>query len=356
MTTMRVSELSAPETITVTQRRRPEPGPQQVLVRMTCVGVCGSDTHYLTHGRIGSFVVDYPLVLGHEGAGVIESVGEGVDPQRVGERVSIEPGIPCRGCVQCSTGAYNLCPDMVFHATPPHDGSLAEYIVHDAAFAHRVPDGVSQESAAMVEPLSVGIWSCRKADVGPGDRVLITGAGPIGLMCVLAARAFGASDITVVDINPERLRVARQLGARAVDSRGGTFDEREYDVLLECSGAQSVTTHGIRALARRGRAVLVGMGGDDVAVPMAALQEREVSVTGVFRYANTWPQALGMLADRSVVLDGLVTGRFDLDATKEALLAAGSNPASVKAMIYPGGIPAQAAPVEPSPAKTNEGR
>lgn len=356
MATMLVSELSAPEMITVTERERPEPGPQQVLVRMTCVGVCGSDTHYFTHGRIGSFVVDYPLVLGHEGAGVVVSVGEGVDPARVGERVSIEPGVPCRRCAQCSSGAYNLCADMVFHATPPHDGSLAEYIVHDAAFAHRVPEGVSQEAAAMVEPLSVGIWACRKAGVGPGDRVLVTGAGPIGLMCVLASRASGSADVTVVDINPERLRVVRRLGARAVDSRHATFDEREYDVLLECSGVQSVTTHGLRTLARRGRAVLVGMGGDDVAVPMAALQEREVSVTGVFRYANTWPQALAMLADGTISLDGLVTGRFDLDDAKEALLAAANDPASVKAMIYPGGVPAQVALSTRHTAEKNEGQ
>lgn len=337
---MRVSELSAPATITTVERPVPSPGPGQVLVRMACVGVCGSDTHYLTHGRIGSFEVDYPMVLGHEGAGVVEAVGEGVDEARVGERVSIEPGVPCRRCAQCLAGAYNLCPDMVFHATPPYDGSLAEYIVHDAAFAHPVPEGVSLEDAAMVEPLSVGIWACRKAEVGPGKRVLVTGAGPIGLMSLLAARAFGATDITVADINPERLALAAELGASTVDSREARFDEREYDILLECSGVESVTVTALRALARRGRGVLIGMGGDDVAVSMSALQEREVSVTGVFRYANTWPQALGMLADKSVVLDGLVTGRFDLADAESALLAAKNDPSSVKAMIYPGGVPA----------------
>lgn len=339
MTTMRVSELNAPGTITLAQRPRPEPGPGQVLVRMSCVGVCGSDTHYLTHGRIGSFAVEYPMVLGHEGSGVIEGVGDGVDVARVGERVSIEPGVPCRRCVQCLTGVYNLCPDMVFHATPPYDGSLAEYIVHDAAFAHSVPDGVSQEDAAMVEPLSVGIWACRKAQVAPGSRVLVTGAGPIGLMCLLAARAFGAADVTLVDINPDRLALAQRLGARTVDSRTATFDERECDVLLECSGVQSVTASAVRTLARGGRAVLVGMGGDEITLPMSTLQEREVTVTGVFRYANTWPQALAMLADGTVVLDGLVTGRFSLEESEQALRAASNDPASVKAMIYPAGVP-----------------
>lgn len=336
---MRVLELSAPQTLTVTEREVPTPGPGQVLVRMTCVGVCGSDTHYLTHGRIGSYVVDHPMVLGHEGAGVVEAVGEGVDASRVGQRVSIEPGVPCRTCTRCLTGAYNLCPDMVFHATPPYDGSLAEYIVHDAAFAHSVPDGVSDEAAAMVEPLSVGLWACRKADVTIGHRVLITGCGPIGLMCLLAARARGARDITVVDVNPQRLEHARRLGARVVDSRHEGFDEREYDVLLECSGVASVTLDGMRTLARAGTAVLVGMGGDTVELPLSALQEREVSVTGVFRYANTWPQALAMLAEGVVTLDDLVTGRFDLADGERALRAGLDDPASVKAMIYPGGVP-----------------
>ena len=241
---MRVLELSAPETLTLTQRDVPTPGPGQVLVRMTCVGVCGSDTHYLTHGRIGSYAVDYPMVLGHEGAGVVEAVGEGVDASRIGERVSIEPGVPCRTCAQCLAGAYNLCPDMVFHATPPYDGSLAECIVHDAAFAHPLPDGVSDEAAAMVEPLSVGLWACRKADVTLGDRVLITGCGPIGLMCLLAARARGARDITVVDLNPERLERARALGARVVDSRHERFDEREYDVCSSAPGSPQSRSPG----------------------------------------------------------------------------------------------------------------
>lgn len=338
---MRVMELSAPKTVTMADRPVPTPGAGEVLVRMSCVGVCGSDTHYLTHGRIGSFSVDYPMVLGHEGAGVVEAVGEGVDAARVGERVSIEPGVPCRSCEQCLSGAYNLCPDMVFHATPPYDGSLAEYIVHPSAFAHRVPDGVTQEDAAMVEPLSVGLWACRKASVGAGDRVLITGSGPIGLMCLLASRANGAHDVTVVDVNPERLAHARRLGATVVDSRSERFDDREYDVLLECSGVESVTQAGVRCLARGGFAVLVGMGGDTVALPLAALQEREVTVTGVFRYANTWPQALGLLAAGTISLDGLVTGRFDLSRSEDALLAAHRDSASVKAMIYPGGLPTE---------------
>ncbi len=185
---MRVAVLNRPGEIEILDRPEPEPGPHEVRVRVAAVGVCGSDTHYYDHGRIGSFVVKSPLVLGHEGSGVIDAVGAGVDPGRVGRRVSIEPGVPCRSCEQCLGGRYNLCPQMRFHATPPVDGSLAELVVVHEAFAHPVPDSVSDEAAALLEPLSVGIWSARKAQIGIGSRVLVTGAGTIGLMAVQVAR------------------------------------------------------------------------------------------------------------------------------------------------------------------------
>lgn len=335
---MKIAQLSAPETISVVEGAKPNPGPGEVLIKMACVGVCGSDTHYLTHGRIGSFAVDYPMVLGHEGSGVIEAVGEGVNPTRVGERVAIEPGVPCRTCEQCLRGAYNLCPDMVFHATPPYDGSLAEYITHDAAFAHPIPSGVSLESAAMVEPFSVGLWATRKADLQPGQRVLITGCGPIGLMCLIAAKARGVTDITVVDMSAERLAYAKERGAHTVQAPDKSYDG-PFDALLECTGNERVTTAAVNELDRGGCGVLIGMGGDTVALPLSALQEREVTVTGVFRYANTWPTALKMLADGVIQLDDLVTGKFSLEESEDALLAGSRDQASVKAMIYPSGLP-----------------
>ena len=199
---MRAAVLNRPGEVEVVERPTPEPGPHEVLVRVRAVGVCGSDTHYYDHGRIGRFVVEAPLVLGHESAGVIEAVGERVDPARIGQRVSIEPGVPCRRCTQCLAGRYNLCPDMVFYATPPVDGSLAELAVIDEAFAHPVPDSVSDEAAALLEPLSVGIWACRKGGVGPGSRVLVTGAGPIGIVAAQVARASGAAEVVVADFNP----------------------------------------------------------------------------------------------------------------------------------------------------------
>ena len=217
---MRAAVLNRPGEVEVVERPTPTPGPHEVLVRVRAVGVCGSDTHYYDHGRIGRFVVEQPMVLGHESAGVIEGVGSAVDPARVGQRVSIEPGVPCFTCHECLAGRYNLCPDMVFYATPPVDGSLAELAVIHEAFAHPVPDSVSDEAAALLEPLSVGVWSCRKGGVGLGTSVLVTGAGPIGLVAVQVARAAGAAQVVVADVNPHRLAVAATLGAtRTVDVR-----------------------------------------------------------------------------------------------------------------------------------------
>jgi L-iditol 2-dehydrogenase len=338
---VRAAVLNRPGEVAVVDRPAPVPDPDQVLVRVRAVGVCGSDTHYFDHGRIGRFVVESPLVLGHEASGVVEGVGSDVDPARVGERVSIEPGVPCRQCVQCLGGRYNLCPDMVFHATPPVDGSLAELVVIHQAFAHPVPDSVSDEEAALLEPLSVGIWACRKGEVGPGSRVLVTGAGPIGLVCIQVARACGASEVVVTDLNAERLGVATELGATGTIASGSVALDDWYagrpapEVLLECSGHAGATVDAIRVLAPAGRAVLVGMGGDELALPLSVVQERELVVTGTFRYANTWPTAIGLVGSGHVALARLVTGRFPLTESAAALTAARDTPGAIKAVINP---------------------
>ena len=166
--TMRVSVLHAAGKLSVEERPVPVPGPHEVLVRISSVGVCGSDTHYYDHGRIGRFVVEAPLVLGHEASGTVVEVGAGVTDRHPGQRVSIEPGVPCRDCTQCLGGRYNLCPSMRFFATPPYDGAFAEFVVMPAPFVHPVPDSVSDDAAGLLEPLSVGIWGCRRAGVTAG--------------------------------------------------------------------------------------------------------------------------------------------------------------------------------------------
>jgi L-iditol 2-dehydrogenase len=336
---MRVSVLRGPKDLAVEERARPQPGRNEVLVRVSSVGVCGSDTHYYEHGRIGRFVVEEPLILGHEAAGVIEEVGEDVQDRSIGERVSIEPGVPDFYCPECLGGRYNLCPNMRFFATPPIDGAFAEYVVVHSAFAHPVPDTISDNAAALLEPLSVGVWACRKGGVSAGSRVLITGAGPVGLVSLQTALAFGAQDVWVSDINPARLAVARELGASATIDAGEVAGldglDAPPDVLLECSGFPPAITVGIRALGRAGRAVLVGMGGDEVPLPLSVVQERELNVTGTFRYANTWPMAIALAASGRVDLDRLVTGDYGIDSVEDALTAGRHDANAIKAIVHP---------------------
>lgn len=335
---MRAAVLRGPGEVVVEERPTPQPRPGEVVVKVRSVGVCGSDTHYYDHGRIGRFVVEAPLVLGHEAAGEVVAVSPGVSAARVGERVSIEPGVPDFTCPVCLSGRYNLCPAMRFFATPPVDGAFAEYVAVHAGFAHAVPDRISDDAAALLEPLSVGVWACRKGRVTAGSRVLVTGAGPVGLVSVQTALAFGASEVVVSDVNPHRLALARDLGATAVlDARSTSVTdlERRPDVLLECSGHPPAIAEGIRALDRAGRAVLVGMGGDEVPLPLSVVQERELEITGTFRYAGTWPAAIALVESGRVGLDRLVTGTYRLDQVEQALTAGRTDERSVKVVVRP---------------------
>ncbi|MFC7752193.1 NAD(P)-dependent alcohol dehydrogenase [Tsukamurella soli] len=330
---MRASVLHPGGTVTVETRAVPAPAPGDVLVRVAAVGVCGSDTHYLRHGRIGEYVVTAPIVLGHEASGRIAAVGEGVPATRIGERVSIEPQRPDPTSAESLRGDYHLCPHMRFFATPPVDGALAEYVTIGAAFAHPVPDSVSDEAAALLEPLSVGIAALRKARIGVGGRVLIAGAGPIGLVCAQVARASGATEIVVTDPDPDRRAAATRFGAtRAADA--GAAVGAGFDAFVDASGAPAAVLAGIRAVRPAGRIVLVGMGADSMALPVSLIQNRELVLTGVFRYANTWPTAIALAASGAVDLDGMVTGRFGLDGAEDALNADRLS-GTIKAVVYP---------------------
>jgi L-iditol 2-dehydrogenase len=335
---VRVSVLRGVGDLSLEERPDPTPGPREVLVRVRSVGVCGSDVHYFEHGRIGSYTVDEPLVLGHESSGEVVGLGAEVTRLKVGDRVSMEPGVPDFTCGECLAGRYNLCLGMRFFATPPIDGAFAELVTVHEQFAHPVPDSLSDDAAALLEPLSVGLWACRKAGVTAGSRVLVTGAGPVGLVTVQAARALGAAEVTVTDVNPHRLALARELGATGTLAVGSTpleGAELQPDVLLECSGHHGATAEAIRTVARAGRIVLVGMGGDDVALPVSRIQEYELTLTGTFRYAHTWPSAIALAASGRVELDRLVTGHYGLAEVREALTVARTDPQAVKPIVQP---------------------
>lgn len=323
--------------VRIENRPRPRPDRGEALIEVLAVGVCGSDVHYFQHGRIGEFVVEAPLVLGHEASGRVFELGDGVTHLRVGQRVAIEPGVPCSRCAQCRAGRYNLCPEVRFLATPPVDGAFTQYLVVSADFAHPIPDSVSDNAGALIEPLSVALWANDKAKTAPGSRVLITGAGPIGLLCALVARARGAVEVLLSDIAEPRLAGARTHGFQTVQAP----DEDRLrifrpDTLIECSGSPAATASGMKALQAGGGAVLVGMSADgQMSIPTGILQNREITLTGTFRYANVYPSAIELVASGKIDLDSFVSREYSLGEVEDALTSATQDAQLLKVLVHP---------------------
>jgi len=325
----------------------PVPKDDEVLIRMSAVGICGSDVSYLVKGYIGDFVVNSPMVLGHESAGVVAKCGKNVKNLKIGDRVAIEPGVPCRYCDNCKSGKYNLCKDVIFCATPPVDGSLCRYYTHASDFCYKLPENVTLEEGALLEPLSVGVHACRRAGVTLGTTVLICGAGPIGLVSLLVAKAMGASNILITDMVENRLELAKTLGAhhtvkitpgvevadlvKEVETKMGV----RPDVTIECSGAESSIKLAILGTKSGGCVLLVGLGPSEVKVPIVDAATREVDIRGVFRYANCYPTALAMVASGVVDVKKLITHHFTIEETKEAFETSRTGAGgAVKVMIH----------------------
>ena len=329
----------------------PVPGPPargEVQVRIGKVGICGSDVHYYEYGRIGNFIVDAPMILGHEAAGTVVAVGEGVHHLKEGDRVALEPGVPRLSTFASNyymkRGQYNLCPDIFFFATPPDSGAFCSLVNHHADFCFALPDNVSLEEGALIEPLSTGIYAARVAPVRMGDTVVITGAGPIGLMNLLAARAAGATQIIISDRVPERLQVAREIGATQT-VEGGADELRDAaheltqglgaDVAIECAGHPSALAAAIGATRAGGTVVLIGMPPEDTAlVNINDLIVREITLRPIFRYNNTFPTGVQLLASGKVDLKPLISKHFPLAQTPAAFDYVLANRATcVKAIV-----------------------
>jgi len=300
------------------------PKPKQVVIQMKAVGICGSDVHYWVHGRIGDFVVKKPMVIGHECAGQVVAVGSAVTHLKVGDRVAIEPGVPCGFCQHCKGGRYNLCPDIEFFATPPYDGSLCTYVTHAADFCFKLPDNVSYEEGALCEPLSVGVYGCQRAQVKPGSRVAILGSGPIGLVMMMVARAFGAEFVLVTDVSADRVAAAKKFGADAVlNTRGKTAREvsdaiikaagGQVDIVFECCGMEVATQTAIYSTKNGGTAVLIGLHDPEMKLPIFDASVREVDLRGVFRYNNTYPTCISLISTGRVNAKPMITHRLPFD-------------------------------------------
>ncbi len=321
--------------IDIVQIPTPDVAADEVLVQVASVGICGSDVHYYKEGRIGDFIVEKPLILGHELSGTIVAVGADVDPARVGERVAIEPQRCCRVCHYCKTGRYNLCPEMEFYATPPIDGAFCEYVTIQHDFAHPIPDDMSFDAAALLEPLSVGISAIRKARFEPGGSILIAGGGPIGIVTAQVARAYGATRVIISEMHEGRRELALKLGATEVyDPRDPAFADVRADSFIDCSGATSAIIDGLMKTNPNGAVVLVGMGADTIPLPVGPVANQELNVTGIFRYTTTWPLGIRLVEAGLIDLESLVTDIYRLDQA-EAALVDPPGPLSLKRVVRP---------------------
>jgi len=320
-------------------------GPNQALVEIKAVGICGSDLHYYERGRIGTNIVRQPLILGHEAAGEVIEVGEQVSNVQPGDRVAIEPGYTCRRCEFCKSGQYNLCPDVIFMATPPVDGAFCEYVTWPADFLFNLPDSLSYEEGAMMEPLAVGVHTAHLSEVTLGDSVAILGAGPIGLVSLQAAAAAGATLTIATDIIPSRLRMAQQLGAtHTLDASNDVVDAvmeltegRGVDVVIDCVGLAATIRQAISMVRRGGHIQAVGMAQDTIdQFPLFDIINGEITICGSYRYANHYPSAIAAVRDGKIDVESLITHRFPLAETPEAMAwVAKNNDQVIKAVIQP---------------------
>lgn len=291
-------------------------GPADVRIAVHTVGVCGSDVHYYTHGKIGPFVVKAPMVLGHEAAGTVVEVGAEVRHLKLGDRVCMEPGIPNPASRAAKMGIYNVDPDVTFWATPPVHGCLTPQVVHPAAYTYKLPDNVSFAEGAMVEPFAIGMQAALRARIQPGDVGMVVGAGPIGMMTALAALAGGCAKVFVADLAQPKLDIiGRYPGIETINVRqtpaaeaiAEATDGWGADVVFECSGAAPAVL-GLPQLARPGGAVvLVGMPVDPVPMDIVGLQAKELRVETVFRYANVYDRAIALIAAGKVDLKPLIS-------------------------------------------------
>jgi D-xylulose reductase len=321
-------------------------GPGMVKIKLHTVGVCGSDVHYYTHGRIGPFVVEDPMVLGHEAAGTIVEVGAGVQSLKVGDRVCMEPGVPDPNSRASRLGMYNVDPAVTFWATPPVHGILTPYVVHPANYTFKLPDNVSFAEGAMVEPFAVGMQAASKARITPGDTAVVIGAGPIGTMVALAALAGGCARVIIADLAQPKLDIAaRYQGIIPVNvTRTKLADEVSRltanwgaDVVFECSGSPKAW-QGIVDLPRPGGTiVVVGLPVEAVLFDIASLSVKEITIASVFRYAHQYDRAIALMASGRVDLKPLISETFDFDDSVKAFdRAVEGRPTDVKLQIRMG--------------------
>ena len=327
--TMKVAVMEGIGKMGYTQRPIPAPKADEVLVKLEYVGICGSDMHYYETGAIGDYVVKPPFVLGHEPGGTVVGVGSHVTHLKVGDKVALEPGKTCGHCEFCRQGKYNLCPDVVFFATPPVDGVFQEYVAHEAALCFKLPENVSTLEGALIEPLAVGVHAANQGGAHAGQTAVVMGAGCIGLVSMMALKAEGVSRVYVVDVMAKRLEKALELGADGVIN-GKDEDAVEAvrkltggagcDLVIETAGTEFTTRQAIHMTKKGASIVLVGYSKTgEMTLPMSLALDKELTFKTVFRYRHIYPMAIDAVAAGKVNLKGIVTDIFDFDDIQNAM-------------------------------------
>lgn len=327
--TMKVAVMNGIGEMGYVNREIPQPADNEVLVRIEYVGICGSDMHYYETGRIGDYVVKPPFVLGHEPGGTVVEVGKNVKHLKVGDRVALEPGKTCGHCEYCREGKYNLCPDVVFFATPPVDGVFQEYVAHEAALCFKLPANMDTMEGALIEPLAVGFHAANQGGAHAGQTAVVFGSGCIGLVSMMALKAEGVSKVYVVDIMQKRLDKAMELGAtgiinskekNVVDEINHLTDGKGVDLVIETAGMEITARQAIQVTKKGATIVLVGYSkSGEMTLPFSLALDKELTFKTVFRYRHIYPMAIEAVASGKVNLKGIVTNIFDFDNIQQAM-------------------------------------
>lgn len=336
---MKVAVMNGVGKMGFVEREIPQPADNEVLVKLEYVGICGSDMHYYETGRIGDYVVEPPFVLGHEPGGVVVEVGKNVTHLKVGDRVALEPGKTCGHCEYCREGKYNLCPDVVFFATPPVDGVFQEYVAHEAALCFKLPENVDTLEGALIEPLAVGFHAANQGGAHAGQTAVVFGAGCIGLVSMMALKAEGVSRVYVVDIMQKRLDKAMELGATGVINSMNTDVQEEIgrltegkgvDLVIETAGMEVTTRQAIHITKKGATIVLVGYSKTgEMPLPLSLALDKELTFKTVFRYRHIYPMAIEAVASGKVNLKGIVSNIFNFDDIQAAMDKSVSDKANI---------------------------
>ncbi len=311
------------------ERDIPTPKDDEVLVKIENVGICGSDLHYYENGAIGNYVVKPPFVLGHEASGTVVETGKNVTHLKIGDKVALEPGKTCGHCEFCKEGKYNLCPDVVFFATPPVDGVFQEYVAHEAGLCFKLPDNMDTLEGALIEPLAVGFHAAKQGNAQAGQTAVVFGAGCIGLVSMMALKAMGVSTVYVVDVLPNRLAKASELGATAVingkdqdavDAVNKLTGNKGIDLVIETAGTEITTRQAVHIAKKGGTIVLVGYSkSGELTLPVSLALDKELTFKTVFRYRHIYPMAIEAVASGRVNLKGIVTNIYQLNDIQRAM-------------------------------------